>query len=156
MNNPLQPIKVIQDQALRTATLQEVFDYVTTFLLRQGGKSTSYDARFSANSCSYKGPNGLRCAVGCTVSDQCYDANRETQVENVPANEFYESVNLMAPKSTLDLLEELQRIHDNSLIENWEAEFVEMTKSGQFDGLVFNPDRADSALFIPYEAIATT
>jgi hypothetical protein len=51
-------------------TKQEVFDRVVTHLLTQKKRSASY-----YGSCLYKGPDGLRCAVGCLFPDS-YDTSK--------------------------------------------------------------------------------
>ena len=48
-------------------TLQEVFDIVSKHLLKQNERSG-----FSDDSCSYRGPNGLKCAAGILIPDEEY------------------------------------------------------------------------------------
>ena len=45
---------------------QELYDYIGTFLIKQGKQSKNGDI------CLYRGPNGIKCAVGCVLSDHYY------------------------------------------------------------------------------------
>lgn len=51
---------------------QEVFDQVVTHLLNQGERSVDADG-----SCAYRGIDGLKCAVGCLISDEDYNDSME-------------------------------------------------------------------------------
>ena len=53
-------------------TSQELFDYITTFLLKQGQPSMN-----KAGDCRYRGPNGKMCAVGCILPDSLYTKDME-------------------------------------------------------------------------------
>jgi len=50
---------------------QEVFDKVATHLLTQMVRSADEDG------CLYRGPNGLKCAIGCLIPDDKYDSGME-------------------------------------------------------------------------------
>jgi hypothetical protein len=52
-------------------TLQETFDKVCVHLLTQLQKSVFLDSNGSM-ACAYRGPNGLKCAVGCLIPDELY------------------------------------------------------------------------------------
>ena len=51
--------------------LQEIYDKVKAHLLAQGRP-----AMFQG-SCVYRSPNGLKCAVGCLITDEAYDEDLE-------------------------------------------------------------------------------
>lgn len=48
-------------------TNQETFDRVAEHLLKQDAKSLRHGA------CAYRGDAGLKCAVGCLISDEDYE-----------------------------------------------------------------------------------
>lgn len=49
-------------------TLQEFFDQAVGGVIRQGRRSVAENGK-----CLYRGPNGLKCAVGHCISDDEYD-----------------------------------------------------------------------------------
>lgn len=53
---------------LNDATAQQVFDQVAKHMIKQGKQSIN-----SVMECVYRGPNGLKCAAGCLISDDEYD-----------------------------------------------------------------------------------
>jgi len=57
----------------RTTTEQQLFDYITTFLYKQGVPSMRDDD----NVCLYPGPQGIMCAVGCIMPDAAYNIQME-------------------------------------------------------------------------------
>jgi hypothetical protein len=59
-------MKLITHLTPKTTT-QELFDYVTSFLLKQGEQS-----RGLGGACTYRGLNGLMCAAGCVIPDEFY------------------------------------------------------------------------------------
>jgi hypothetical protein len=89
-------------------TNQEVFDTVARHLLRQGRQSVGY------RGCAYRGPNGLRCAIGCLIPDREYAAAMEGSGIHGPV----EAV-LRARKVNLSLAYDLQVVHDNRAPSNW-------------------------------------
>jgi hypothetical protein len=53
-------------------TPQEIFDYVATFLIKQGQPALTADG-----ACAYRAPNGCRCAAGCLIPDCVYNVGME-------------------------------------------------------------------------------
>ena len=92
-------------------TKQDIYDFVGDFLIKQGVRSAD-----SVGSCFYRGPNGLKCAVGAVLSDHYYRKDMEgSAVESL--NKF------KLPKFIKDnatFLGRLQNHHDwhNSWNEN--------------------------------------
>ena len=92
--------------APRKLTRQAAFNKVARHLLRQNAKSTNKDGE-----CLYRGPNGLRCAVGALIprrvknliaAGKCLVAGRNLQDPN-----FNESVVLLAqfgPEGAMGLI----------------------------------------------------
>ena len=48
---------------------QEIFDKVATHLSKQGHRA------FDDNACMYRSPNGDKCAMGCLIPDEEYNAD---------------------------------------------------------------------------------
>ena len=101
----------------------EVFDRVADHLLSQGKRSTD------RNGCLYRTEDGLRCAVGCLISDEYYS-------ELLERHDVHEGVVARAVAASLPswdhdfdevhskskkMLELLQSLHDSMSIEYWEV-----------------------------------
>lgn len=93
-------------------TVQEVFDKVTKHLLEQNHKS-EFDG-----SCRYRSPDGTMCAIGCLITDEEYSEYMEdTDVESLMNLGM-----LLHLKSHVELLRELQFVHDICYVNDWETE----------------------------------
>lgn len=99
-------------KTLSDSTDQEVFDQVATHLLTQHQVSLANDRQ-----CSYRGDNGLKCAAGCLIGDDEYNASfmeghswLRLRMEGIVPDEHWE------------LVTELQKVHDLEEIENWQRE----------------------------------
>lgn len=91
-------------------TNQEVFNKVVTGLRAQGKPSVVMNTHGS-NTCVYRNPDGLKCAVGMLIPDKQYisyldngDISLSEVIEAVPALQDIDS----------GLLSILQRTHDNA------------------------------------------
>jgi hypothetical protein len=103
-------------------TKQELFDYVASFLLKQGKRS------FTGGGCMYRGDNGLMCAAGCVIPDEFYDPVMEgNDINSVvsirrktkgPQQRFWKTL-----EKHLGLLSELQEVHDNLFSPNDTRQF---------------------------------
>ena len=87
---------------LHEATAQEVFDQAARHLLTQGQQSLS-----AYGICVYRNNGGLKCVVGCFISDDEYNPAFEGRLWEVLAEE--EEV----PFAHSFLLANLQDIHDS-------------------------------------------
>ncbi len=95
---------------------REIFDKVKTHLLTQNRKS--YD---DYKGCSYRGPNGTMCAVGCLIPDNVYNEDMEGgDVYSHNVQPYLETLGLASP-SALRLLRDLQNLHDSVDCEDWPA-----------------------------------
>lgn len=91
-------------------TPQKIFDTVATHLFTQGERS--YD-RSDPEVCLYRGPNGLKCAVGVLIPDELYDPEMEGLAawHAIPhESDLFENI---------ELLRSLQHVHDDQ--ENWKT-----------------------------------
>ena len=111
-------------------TLQEIFDIVSTHLLRQGVQARddlSCRYRMQVNDVTTK------CAVGCLIPDSAYNTDMEgNSIVYVRSNMDEEGPGLVVEAlalngvdcrdyETMDLLEKLQTVHDTEEPHNWPA-----------------------------------
>ena len=97
-------------------TTQEAFDKSVTALLKQNKKSE--DGR----KCMYRGPEGRKCAIGHLIPDSIYDPSMERKGVNVLRYEFPEVADLLEDVN-IELLNQLQLIHDTTPPKAWELGF---------------------------------
>ncbi len=100
---------------LRSMNRQEVFDYVTEHLFRQGEASRSVDGL-----CSYRGDAGKECAVGCIIPDKHY--RKDLEGLSACGSSFIHKIEEISPplhkkmKSIgFNFLRDLQCVHDMGL-----------------------------------------
>lgn len=108
---------------------QEIFDTVATHLLTQRRKSMTLVN--GEPLCLYRDPIGLKCAVGCLITDEEYYPEMEGQIISAVFN----SHKLQRFKPFHDLLFNLQRIHDSYEVTDWECN---LRYVAQKEGLEFH------------------
>lgn len=93
---------------------QEIFDKVATHLLTQNAKS------IDGKACMYRGPNGLRCAVGGIIPD---DLMNECNFEGASVRQLFEepAIEEYFGKENETLLHALQILHDNTNVSEWKT-----------------------------------
>jgi hypothetical protein len=100
--------------------MSQIFNKVSKHLLKQNAKSMS-----DGDNCQYRSDEGLSCAVGCLMTDDMYDYSLEG--EAVSSDQVVDAIapilGVQASKIEvkLDLLGELQRIHDDFDVVEWEG-----------------------------------
>ncbi len=89
-------------------TNQEIFDKVSEFLIKQG-KPCMTDV-----GCTYRGPDGLKCAVGCVLPDELYHPGMDTSDDGGIHTIWwkYPEVAGYFGQVKLPFLQELQKVHD--------------------------------------------
>lgn len=119
---------------LRLATRQEVFEFVTKFLIAQGKPSRASDGK-----CAYRGVEGRMCAVGCLLPDEDYHKS----MENKPV-EFLimrHRRDYLLPHGFL--LEMLQLAHDKACLgddaRDWLPKFI---REAEVEGRAIRLDTA--------------
>lgn len=101
---------------------QAVFDRVRDHLLRQ--KRRSLRAILGEQFCAYRDENGLKCAIGCLITDQAYRPSiegnnpKDARVKNALRASGIE----IDGEADLLFLGRLQSIHDSEEPEDWAAE----------------------------------
>ncbi|WKV20533.1 hypothetical protein 16Q_140 [Pseudomonas phage 16Q] len=96
---------------LSQATEQEVFDQVVSHMLTQGERSEGDDG------CVYRGPNGLKCAAGCLISDEEYNSDMDNNPEGTSWQDL--AARDEVPSKHLALISRLQGIHDGIGTQYW-------------------------------------
>ena len=111
---------------LNNHSLQEIFSHVKHHLLTQNKKAYVLTTG-GRESCKYHSPDGLRCAVGCLISEEEYEPEFEGKsIEIILSNV---GITLQQPK-TLSLLNKLQGIHDDTCnVEYWSNELRKLADS---------------------------
>lgn len=93
-------------------TKQELFNYVASFLLKQGRRSVGA----CSSGCVYRGPNGLMCAAGCVIPDEFYDPSMEGEDIHTVFKERRKTKGQerfwIALEKHHALLSDLQEVHD--------------------------------------------
>ena len=110
---------------------QELYDYIGTFLIKQGKQSKNGDC------CVYRSPNGTKCAVGCVLSDHYYHKDMDNSgyctlglIKCFKVPKFFQKFN--------EFLGLAQIVHDNNL--NWDDGILSFKKAWHFFGLNRNLD----------------
>jgi len=123
-------------------TLQElttdwdVFEYIKNHLLMQGERSMMEDNTI----CAYLSPEGKKCAIGSLITEDNYNPNMEESPISVSI--VRNAVQNSVPNwdINIDMLGELQFIHDNDMIsKDWEYH-LEQFGLDKFIGNDYVPD----------------
>lgn len=96
---------------------QKIFNKVYRHLIKQNKQSIAADG----GACLYRGPNGLRCAIGCLITNEEYTPNMEAGRRG-GGNVFALHESKLLPKRLwkhVGLLRNLQVIHDSNPPKNW-------------------------------------
>jgi hypothetical protein len=116
-------------------TAQELFNEVVTHLRKQNKQSLSVNG-----SCMYRGVDGLKCAIGYLIPDECYHDDMEGAFfgelprYNHEARSFCPQVQpfptalLQEFKDNEELLLELIHIHDDHTPLEWEERFEKLAE----------------------------
>lgn len=106
---------------------QHTFDKVTTHLRQQNVQCVD-----DKGNCLYRGPNGLKCAVGALIPDNMYSPDFEGQ-----ACDWHRIACVLEQLGhDVELCTRLQRVHDWEYVEDWETVLAEVATE---HGLTFTP-----------------
>lgn len=120
----------------------EIFKKVKDHLLTQGVRSATVreNAPKSLSStvvCRYRGPDGLKCAVGCLIDDKSYSerlegfyAGHRPVLEAVRRSLDVEEL----PEETVRMIVELQKVHDEHAPPIWPRLLEELGSKFSEDG----------------------
>jgi hypothetical protein len=98
-----------------TLTNQEAFDKVVVHLSTMKGRSINKE---NGNFCSYRTPEGNRCAIGALIPDELYVLQMDIEGLNVKSLiQRYENIYELFEYCDVRFLQELQSYHDE--VYNW-------------------------------------
>lgn len=106
---------------LNDYSIAEIIAYVGVNLLKQG-KRSAIERADSYDKCMYRGPNGTKCAVGMLIPDELYDK----EIESMEARSLPRILKVKMRSNKIDLLEDLQSIHDERRAEYWRIELLRL------------------------------
>ncbi len=103
---------------------QRIYDQVKEHLLKQGEWCQLEGA------CVYRGKDGLKCAIGCLITDEHYSPGLEGMgVERPKVLEaLAKSISVSVHELDAIFLERLQVIHDTAYIETWAEKLEDLAK----------------------------
>ena len=99
---------------------QEAFDIISTHLLTQNERSSEKSNFYSQQleSCLYRGPNGLKCAIGCLIPDEKYNLDMEGMTLR-QLTKSYQDLKILFEEIPENLLVALQTVHDYRNPNQW-------------------------------------
>jgi len=99
---------------------QEIFDKVKEHLLKQDACSETDD------DCAYRGKDGLKCAIGILIPDSLYEKSMESSSIKGVLDCYPDVKDYIDPDGeNIELLTDLQVIHDNGYPCEWEEKLTE-------------------------------
>ena len=103
---------------MQKLTDQEIFTKVYHHLLTQREKAVTNPLDEYLD-CRYRGSNGLKCAIGCLISDELY----KSEMETLPIFKLMRTFQDLPFGSwnNLTLLIRLQGIHDQNPVDTWKT-----------------------------------
>ena len=95
---------------------KQIFKRVTKHLINQNEKSELN------NTCFYWSDNGNKCAVGCLIDEEVYTEDLEESLVSEPhvIEAINKSLNDTITDTDVGLLRDLQRLHDQEEIKDWQ------------------------------------
>lgn len=149
-------------QTAAAPTDREIFERVKTHLLTQNKQAKVVTSDDRNSLCRYRDPAGLKCAVGCLITDEAYDPLMESASvphahDGVWSWQVYSS-NPAAPEpierlakalnascvparhSTYNMLCDLQAVHDDNEPEQWSRMLRDMNEHFTADGGYLSDD----------------
>lgn len=107
-------------------TNREVFRIVSEHLLKQMARSQSVDR---GEECMYRGPGGLKCAVGVLIKDEYYSPSLEGKNVSDYGIQCALENSGVDPHTSEALLWKLQEIHDYCPVDSWRDQLNMLEKS---------------------------
>ena len=105
--------------------MREIFDRVKTHLLAQGEKALRggepYGSGKHGSGCAYHAQSGLKCAVGCLITEEAYSEELEGETaDDLGVKYALVASGIIDDPVTIDMLGKLQSIHDDEAPNRWE------------------------------------
>jgi len=108
---------------------RQTFDKVKKHLLKQGERSMKADDSI----CVYHSKEGLKCAVGCLISEEDYKRSFEQKsvfdLERKLGTKKLETIlNMKISDESIMMLFDLQAVHDDVPPKQWEKKLKQLEK----------------------------
>jgi hypothetical protein len=103
------------------AEKQGLFNDIVSHLRAQNAVSQD-DVPSRAGRCKFRSSTGLKCAVGCLIPDDQYEATMESLATDLVIGMLKSPLKEKLNKH-MGLLLSMQIIHDYTPLQNWEADF---------------------------------
>ena len=111
---------------------QEIFNYVVTFLRKQGRKSKGDNG-----DCVYLSDTGDKCAAGCLIPPEDYDPRIESHT--IYGGQYTSPLfEKLFNEAELRLIKELQIIHDEFQPRSWEFRWRKLAIDSN---LIYSPPK---------------
>ena len=117
------------------ADRQKVFTKVKRGLLKQNKRSMKREMNAGLPECLYRGPRGLRCAIGLLIKDKFYSKSLEggslTDSFDPKTKRLKEALKASGIKldvKMIDMLDILQATHDNFEPSFWPERLMDIAK----------------------------
>jgi hypothetical protein len=98
-------------------THQQIFDQVARHLLTQKRKSVKTPETLTGR-CLYRGPDGMKCAIGVLIPDEEY----VEAMESLSIRQLLRLLKARFEDVDPHFLNALQNLHDDCFVENWKEE----------------------------------
>ena len=100
---------------------QQAFDIMVQHLRQQGRPS-----RDEVDGCQYRGPDGLKCAVGALIPDELYNERMESKnIYSLIKDGKFPALTELFAGINIHVLSDLQDTHDFNEPARWEQLFKE-------------------------------
>ena len=123
-------------------TTRQLIENVAQHLLQQGEQSLLAESVNNGNGCAYRSADGLQCAVGCLIKPEVYAPELEGHscLEDPVIHALEQSLNCSLHRNSisLEVLSDLQTIHDNYEPAEWEERITKYVRSLDYDILEAN------------------
>lgn len=116
-------------------TSLEVFEIVEKHLLAQNERSMD----LHSGKCMYYDDYGLKCAIGCLISEDVYSPEMESKnilLDKTIRDGLEKSLGFKPSSGLLRLLDSLQKIHDETSVCCWAEELMTLradVERGRYD-----------------------
>lgn len=109
-------------------TKRQTFNKIKKHLLEQGEPAVTESGHYL-----YHSKDGLKCAVGCLISEDDYERSferfkEEHLIDHVGAKKLEKILNVKLTSETTDMLNDLQSVHDNVQPKNWKRSLTRIEK----------------------------
>lgn len=115
-------------------TLQEAFDAVKDHMMYQGRRSVGDWERGGYQGCMYRGREGDKCAIGALIDDKYYKKGLEgAGLNSDKVRLAIECSGYPVDAKAVYLYRDLQKLHDDGMIEEWENGLIGLAYSHELE-----------------------